>query len=169
MTTTNTVEIFCRNVILSGAAFAIRVDTGEQIFVPSSVVRASGIDDGDTAFAILAPNKHEGDVWAKATPWFCIRIIPANNRPAEPAEPKPPVRTLDDRALSCVVNAERYLATAELAADLGTDTTIAHNALLRLFNQGKIAKADVYGAGGQSRPSFCLWARSAKDFVGEDA
>jgi hypothetical protein len=165
MTTTSTVEIFCRTVISSGAAFALRVDTGEQIFVPSSVVRASGIDDGDTAFAILAPNKHEGD---STTPWFCIRIIPANNRPAEPAEPRPPVKTLDDRALSCVVNAERYLATAEVAADLGTDTTIAHNALLRLFNQGKIAKADVYGAGGQSRPSFCLWAASAKDFVGAD-
>jgi hypothetical protein len=55
-----------------------------------------------------------------------------------------------------------------VAAELKTDTSLAHNALLRLFNQGKIAKADVYGSGGQSRPSFCLWASSAKAFVGEE-
>jgi predicted transcriptional regulator len=87
----------------------------------------------------------------------------------EPPKPKPkPAMTIDDRAYSTIKISDGYLTTAEMAELLNTDSTIAHNALLRLFNQGKIAKADVYGSGGQSRPSFCLWAVSAKTFVGEE-
>ena len=168
-TETPQVEIFCRNIISTGSAFGIRIDTGEQVFIPSAVVRAARIEEGETAFAAIAPNRHENE----ATPWFCIRI----NRNATPpaaapitmmAPPTPPVKTIDDRALSIILNADGYMTTSEVAADLGTDSSLAHNALLRLFNQGKIAKADVYGAGGQSRPSFCLWAASAQTFVGGD-
>ena len=167
-TETPQVEIFCRNIISTGCAFGIRIDTGEQVFIPSSVVRATQIEEGETAFAAIAPNKHKNE----ATPWFCIRInriaAPVTPTSAHTAEPTPPVKTIDDRALSIILDADGYMTTAEVAADLGTDSSLAHNALLRLFNQGKIAKADVYGAGGQSRPSFCLWAESAQAFVGGD-
>jgi hypothetical protein len=162
-------EIFCQRIISTGTAFGIRTDTGEQTFIPAAVVKASNLQEGDTAQASLAPNKHE----TSNTPWFVVRIHSDNPKPitlmsgltAIPPEPK----TLDERAFDTIKSIrDGYLATAEVAADLGTDTTIAHNALLRLFNQGKIAKADVYASGGQSRPSFCLWARTAKDFVGEE-
>jgi hypothetical protein len=166
----DTVEIFCRNIIQTGSAFAIRVDTGEQAFIPSSVVKASNLQEGESVQATVAPNNHRNET----TPWFVIRInrnAPPNTpqNPITYAAPKPP-QTVDDRALKIIQTADAYMTTAEIAADLGTDSTLAHNALLRLFNQGKIAKADVYGSGGQSRPSFCLWANSAQTFVGtEDA
>lgn len=164
-----TVEIFCRNIISTGSAFGIRIDTGEQAFIPSAVVKASRIQEGDTAQAMIAPNKHSNE----ATPWFVIRINKDNQAAENAANPTPekpaaPAQTIDDRAFLIVKTSEGYMTTAELAADLGTDSSLAHNALLRLFNQGKIAKADVYAAGGQSRPSFCLWAASAQSFVGDD-
>jgi len=157
------VEIFCRNIISTGSAFGIRIDTGEQTFIPSAVVKASGIQEGDTANALIAPNKHNNG----STPWFVIRINKDGKvEEITRHEPVPP-KNIDDRALDIVLNADGYMTSAEVAADLGTDSSIAHNSLLRLFNQGKIAKADVYSAGGQSRPSFCLWAESAQTFLGE--
>ena len=168
------VEIFCRNIISTGSAFGIRTDTGEQAFIPSAVVKASKIQEGETANATIAPNRHSNE----ATPWFVIRINrdqPQHQPQHEPVtyaaarEPAAQVKTIDDRALETLKDADGYMSTSEIAADLGTDSTIAHNALLRLFNQGKIAKADVYGSGGQSRPSFCLWASSAQIFLGDDA
>lgn len=161
-----TVEIFCRNIISTGSAFAIRTDTGEQAFIPSAVVKASKLQEGETAYAMLAPNKHANET----TPWFVIRVnrdnTTVNDEPAQIFTI--PTQTIDDRALRAIKETDGYVTTAEIAADLGTDSTIAHNALLRLFNQGKIAKADVYGSGGQSRPSFCLWASSAQIFLGDD-
>jgi hypothetical protein len=167
-----TVEIFCRNIVSTGSAFGIRTDTGEQAFIPSAVVKASKIQEGETAQATIAPNKHSNET----TPWFVIRIDRTNEEQPQPiqyaavaiAAAKPSPQTIDDRALRIVQNTDQYMTTAEIAADLGTDSTLAHNALLRLFNQGKIAKADVYGSGGQSRPSFCLWAESAQTFLGDD-
>ena len=160
-----TVEIFCRNIISTGSAFAIRTDTGEQAFIPSAVVKASKLQEGETAYAMIAPNKHANET----TPWFVIRVnrdnTTVNDGPAQIFTI--PTQTIDDRALQAIKETDGYVTTAEIAADLGTDSTIAHNALLRLFNQGKIAKADVYASGGQSRPSFCLWAASAQTFIGD--
>lgn len=174
------VEIFCQRVLSTESAFGIRIDSGEQAFIPSIVVRATKLTEGETVFADLVPNKHD----SSTTPWFVVRIkrdkepdaqpdAQANananaSAVAVPATPvaKPAPERIDSLAYKTISSFEGYFTTAELAADLGTDTTTAHNALLRLFNQGRIAKADVYSSGGQSRPSFCLWAASWADFVG---
>ena len=152
------VTIFCKSIIKTGSAFGVRTDTGEQVFLSPAVVRGSRLYEGEVVDVIVVPNAHRD----ATTEWFGIRVCRDNN------EAPKPVMTIDDRAYSTIKISDGYLTTAEMAELLGTDTTIAHNALLRLFNQGKIAKADVYGSGGQSRPSFCLWAVSAKTFVGEE-
>ena len=152
------VTIFCKSIIKTGSAFGVRTDTGEQVFLSPAVVRGSRLYEGEVVDVIVVPNAHRD----ATTEWFGIRICRDNN------EAPKPVMSIDDRAYSTIKISDGYLTTAEMAELLGTDTTIAHNALLRLFNQGKIAKADVYGSGGQSRPSFCLWAASAKTFVGEE-
>ena len=152
------VTIFCKSIIKTGSAFGVRTDTGEQVFLSPAVVRGSRLYEGEVVDVIVVPNAHRD----ATTEWFGIRICRDNNEAPKPA------MSIDDRAYSTIKISDGYLTTAEMAELLGTDTTIAHNALLRLFNQGKIAKADVYGSGGQSRPSFCLWAASAKTFVGEE-
>jgi hypothetical protein len=153
------VEIFCKSIIRTGSAFGLRTDTGEQVFLPPSVVQGSGLHEGETVAVIIVPNTHRD----ATTEWFGIRVIREDAQSTAP-----PVMSIDDRALHFLRGAAAYYSTPEVAAELRTDTSLAHNALLRLFNQGKIAKADVYGSGGQSRPSFCLWASSAKVFLGEE-
>ena len=137
------------------------MDTGDSVFIPASLTESIYLRGGEIVEAVLAPNKHKGST----TDWMAVRV----SRIEEQELPKPkPAMTIDDRAYSTIKISDGYLTTAEMAELLNTDSTIAQNALLRLFNQGKIAKADVYGSGGQSRPSFCLWAVSAKTFVGEE-
>jgi hypothetical protein len=153
------VQIFCKTIIKAGAAFGVRMDTGEEAFIPTTLVESVGLHEGETVDAVLVPNTRKG----ATTEWFAVRLL-RDERPSPP----PPALSIDDRAYSTIKISDGYLTTAEMAELLGTDTAIAHNALLRLFNQGKIAKADVYGSGGQSRPSFCLWASSAKVFLGEE-
>ena len=155
------ITIFCKSIIPSGSAFGIRMDTGDSVFIPASLTELIHLRGGEIVEAVLAPNKHKGST----TDWMAVRVSRIEEQ--EPPKPKP-VMSIDDRAYSTIKISDGYLTTAEMAELLNTDSTIAHNALLRLFNQGKIAKADVYGSGGQSRPSFCLWAVSAKTFVGEE-
>jgi len=153
--------IFCKSIIPSGSAFGIRIDTGDSVFIPSAVTESTCLREGEIVEAVLVPNKGR----TSTTEWFAVQV--SRTEEQEPPKPKSAM-TIDDRAYSTIKISDGYLTTAEMAELLNTDSTIAHNALLRLFNQGKIAKADVYGSGGQSRPSFCLWAVSAKTFVGEE-
>ena len=152
------VQIFCKAIIKAGAAFGVRTDTGKEVFIPPSLVQGARLHEGEMVDVILVPNMREG----ATTDWFAVRVCRDETPPAPP-----PVASIDDRALHFLREAGAYYSTPEMATELKTDTSLAHNALLRLFNQGKIAKADVYASGGQSRPSFCLWAVSAKVFVGE--
>lgn len=152
------IQIFCKAIIKAGAAFGVRMDTGEEAFIPTTLVESVGLHEGETVDAMLVPNTRKG----ATTEWFAVRLL-RDERPSPP----PPALSIDDRAYIAIKAADGYLSTTEMADILKTDTSLAHNALLRLFNQGKIAKADVYASGGQSRPSFCLWAASAKVFVGE--
>lgn len=155
------VNIFCKSIIKTGSAFGVRTDTGEQVFLSPAVVQGSRLYEGEIVDVIVVPNAHQ----KATTEWFGIKVC---REDTPPFEPKPKPMTIDERAYSTLKITEGYLTTAEMAESLLTDTSLAHNALLRLFNQGKIAKADVYASGGQSRPSFCLWALSAKAFVGEE-
>jgi len=154
------VEVFCKSIIRTGSAFGLRIDTGEQVFIPPALTRGTVLYEGETREMVVVPNAHKD----ATTEWFCVRICEADETKPAPQ----PVMSIDDRALHFLREASSYYSTPEVAAELRTDTSLAHNALLRLFNQGKIAKADVYGSGGQSRPSFCLWASSAKVFLGEE-
>jgi hypothetical protein len=57
------------------------------------------------------------------------------------------------------------MTTFEITEGSGFDAKTAGNSANRLFNRGRIAKADVYNRIGQSRSSFVLWAENANKFV----
>jgi hypothetical protein len=155
-----TVEIYIIHILDSGCAFAARTDDGEQAFVPASVVKASGAEEGDIATAKIIPNTHPNNA---ATPWVAVHVARSENQAPTPALPE---LSLDERAYRAVE--ELFLATtAEVGREVGTDVHLAHNALLRLFRAGRIAKADVYANYDQERASYCIWALDAKDFLGE--
>ena len=79
------------------------------------------------------------------------------------------VQTLNNEALDAemltYILAGGYHITAELADYFELDHKTAGNAAQRLFNSGKIAKADVFNRVGQQRPTTILWAASAKTFI----
>ena len=152
------ITIFCTNMLDTGTAFALRGDTGEQVFIPASVSTRAGLSIGDTATATIIPNHQHGD----RTPWFAIHIEPVG----EPAEAPVTAPTIDDRVAQAIATHEgAYHTTAEIAELVFVDTTTASNALLRLFKQGRVARAEVHARADQQRPSFCLWAENTERFI----
>jgi hypothetical protein len=55
-------------------------------------------------------------------------------------------------------------SNTDLSEDLEEDIGVVGNATAKLFNDGKIAKADVYRKPGQTRPSFLLYAINIEAF-----
>lgn len=158
------ITMFCTNMLDSNTAFGLRADTGEQVFIPANVACRAGIKVGDTLTATIIPNHRQPD----KTPWFAVFIDPVG----PPLLPAPklivsPV-SLDDRIFEHIAgNEHAYLTTAEIAEGVSVDTTAASNALNRLFKTGRVARADVHSKPDQTRPSFCLWARTAQRFLCE--
>lgn len=151
------ITIFCTNMLDTGTAFALRSDTGEQVFIPASVSTRASLSIGDTATATIIPNHQHGD----RTPWFAIYIDPVG----APAE-APVAETIDDRISAAIsTHAGAYHTTAEIAELVFVDSTTASNALLRLFKQGRVARAEVHARADQQRPSFCLWAENTDCFI----
>ena len=148
-------QIYISTIMDSGSGFAARTDDGSQAFLPSSVVRASGIAEGDIVAGKLIPNTHPN---SGNTPWVAVYV-------AKPANDDPDTSDIDGRAYEAVE--ELFLATtAEVAREVEADEPTARAAMLRLFKAGRVAKADVYASSDQSRPLYTIWARGADDFLG---
>jgi len=161
-----------------GFAFALN-EAGEQIFIPPYAIDGAELQRGKRYQAVLIENHKEHQ--RERTPWMAVSVLVTEHvlkpAPAPAAEPEPvedPYETpLTAQELDEVVHAliceSSYITTGELAGHLDVTTTTANNSAMRLFNAGKISKADVYAKVGQSRPSFILWASRASDFLEESA
>lgn len=151
------IAIFCTNMLDTGTAFALRSDTGEQVFIPASVSTRASLSIGDTATATIIPNHEHGD----RTPWFAIHIEPVGEPTDAPAAP-----TIDDHITQAIATHEgAYHTTDEIAELVFVDPLTASNALLRLFKQGRVARAEVHARAGQLHPSFYLWAENTDRFI----
>jgi hypothetical protein len=171
----NLQEIYVLNIIATGSGFAQVAGSGDQVFIPSSVVNGARLQVGERVDAVLVPNMNE---LRDRTPWRAVRV------PREGVELPPlpdrlvghdPVsgRSLDQMCFDALMASSRaaelaYMTTREVADDLNVDIKMVGNALQRLFNAGRISRAEVHHRVGQARPSFILWALQAKDFVGPD-
>lgn len=172
----NLQEIFVVNIIASGSGFAQMADSGEAVFIPASVVNGAQLQVGERVDAVLVPNMNE---LREKTPWRAVRVprdgvelppLPKNLTGHDPVSG----RSLDQMCFDALVAASReaeiaYMTTREVADELNADMKMTGNALQRLFNAGRISRAEVHHRVGQARASFILWALQAKDFVGPDA
>jgi hypothetical protein len=157
-------DIFISRILDTASAFGARIDTGEQVFVPATVVRASGAKEGGMGRAKLIPNTHPN---GSNTPWVAVFVeLHDDFTPAAASEPVRPEPTLDDRVHEAVCDLG-YATTSEIAKEVNTDVALTHNALLRLFSKGRMVKADVFARPDQDRASFCMWARDVTQFLGE--
>jgi hypothetical protein len=169
-------EILITNHHPDGFAFALN-EAGEQIFIPPYAIDGAELQRGKRYQAVLIENHKEHQ--RERTPWMAVTVLgdTPEPAPAPAAEPEPvegPYETqltaqeLDEEVHELICD-NSYITTGELAEHMDVTTTTAHNSAMRLFNAGRVSKADVYAKVGQSRPSFILWASKASDFLEESA
>ena len=164
----NITDITISNAHPKGFCFAI-TDDGDQVFVPPHVADNHNVSTGDRLPAQLVVNPSEAQ--RTNTRWIAVRLRPED----KPAEVKveaevlakdTPVGTaaLDEKVFNVICEGQ-YMTTAEIAEQLDLDAKTTGNSAMRLFNAGKISKAEVYGRVGQSRASFLMWAEQASNFL----
>lgn len=165
-------DIYIINIIETGAGFGTHADTGETVFIPPSVVNGAKLQIGERVPAILVPNMNE---MREKTPWRAVRV-PRDGVDLPPLPNKltghDPVsgNSLDEMCYQHLkADTISYSTTLEVAEDLNAPAKMVGNALQRLFNAGRISRAEVHHRVGQARPSFILWAIDSRDFVGEES
>jgi len=152
-------EIYVSHVLDTNSGFGARTDTGEQVFIPASVTKASGAAEGDILTAKIIPNTHPNNM---ATPWVAVHV----SRQEQSINAGTESVSVDKLVLKSVC-ALGYGTTAEISHHAGSDTTATGNALSRLFKDGTIAKALVYARDGQDRASLCMWGKDTMSFLGD--
>ena len=160
-------KIIITNAHAHGFAFACDTETQGQVFIPVHIAEGFDLAPGDEIDAVLVPNYQ--DKSDKGTPWQAVKL--QRDSVSEVCEKVSLDKTqtlnqeaLDAEMLTYILSAG-YHTTAELADYFELDHKTAGNAAQRLFNSGKIAKADVFNRVGQQRPTIILWAASAKVFI----
>ncbi len=159
-------KIIITNAHAHGFAFACDTETQGQVFIPVHIAEGFNLAPGDEIEAVLVPNYQ--DKSDKGTPWQAVKL----QRDNEVCEKSiiDNSQTLNNEALDVhlldfILGASGYHTTAELADYFEVDHKTAGNAAQRLFNAGRVAKADVFNRVGQQRPTLILWAASAKTFI----
>lgn len=159
--------ILITNYHPDGFAFALN-EAGEQIFIPPYAIDGAELQRGKRYQAVLIENHKEQQ--RERTPWMAVSVLVTEHtlKPAPAAEPEPVEETSTaerDEAIYKLICAGEYITSAELAEASGMDAKTASNSAHRLFNAGRIAKAEVHNRVGQARASFMLWSESASRFV----
>ena len=157
-------SITITNMHPRGFAFGV-TDDGGQIFIPPHIATEHTIQGGDKIEALLTINPN--GIERERTPWLAVRLYTDAAAAPDPIEVAAQTVPIEDRdeAIYKLICENGFMTTAELAAWSNFDPKTAGNSANRLFNAGRIAKADVYNRAGQARASFTLWAESAHDFI----
>ena len=183
-------KIIITNAHAHGFAFACDTETQGQVFIPVHIAEGFDLSPGDEVEAVLVPNYQ--DKSDRGTPWQAVKLQrPADivqitskehltewyESVAEAPEEKfceksiiDKSQTLNNESLDAdiegfIQRVGGYHTTAELADYFDVNHKTAGNAAMRIFNAGKIAKAEVFNRVGQQRATIVLWAASAKTFI----
>lgn len=153
----------------AGSAFGVNAQ-GEQVFINARIVEKCGLEEGMEVVARVLPNYEDK---RNTIPWRAMRVDqePVDGEPAAPSPAPAPVvspqdlAALNDEKIYNYIDDGGYCTTADISEALEMDSRTVNNSCNRLFNGGRIAKAEVFSGPNQQRASFLLWARSAKHFV----
>lgn len=166
---TKAMNVMIEDVTVSGSAFGSNED-GDTVFFNARLVERMKLDFGDIVCASAIPNYEDKRA---ETPWRAVRVSAVQGSGTEDpveagAEPSLSVRTapqLDAEIFAVLQDPEvSYWTSSDLSSAVDADTKTVGNSCLRLFNKGRIAKADVHGGPDQERATFCLWARNTEQF-----
>ena len=154
------VEVMCIGLIPSGCAFAVCMDDGAQVFIPSAVSLAAGVSIGDRLQVNLIPNVGNED----KTPWFAYHVVRLDAEEASRAEPEDELLVQVERLM---LRTRGYFTTEEVADACGVDPVEAQAKLDHLFTGGHIRRAAVQRV-PNGDVELTLWAMNVADFLAED-
>ena len=158
-------EIIISNVHTRGFAFGVCKYTGEQVFIPPFVALLQKLEVGISVIGLLVVNPKNGD--SNTTPWQCISIREMEDKPEVKVDAVQP-STPDAAVLEFIIESRGgYLTTKDIAEDLSIEHRTAGNAAQRLFNDGRIARAEVHSRPDQTRATIILWAATPNCFLAE--
>jgi len=129
------------------------LDTQEGVYIPPGVTRAAGLVAGEYRMITLIPNNPERE---SNTKWMGVFAQPAEE------EPRSTVQGNINGLLDAL--GEGYLTTNEAAKELGVTVVEARDILNKLFNERKLARADVH-FGSNKRAQNVLWAKDPESFL----
>ena len=162
-------RILITNYHPDGFAFAL-TEENEQVFIPPYATDGAQLTRGQHYQAVLIPNHKPQE--RDRTPYMAVSVIVTEHTVKSDDQPATSATTATsanqderDEAVYKLICGNTYVTTAEIAEGSELDTKTASNSANRLFNAGRIAKAEVYNRVGQSRPSFVLWAENANEFA----
>ena len=157
----NTIQLTITNIHERGFAFGVNEDTAEQCFIPPHVLDGTDANRGDSVTAQVVPNPNERQ--RENTRWCAINLTKAEHT----VKPEAESEVLENKLYDFMCNVG-YTYGAEIAKNLHITPAHAEKIALTLFNQGCIAKADVYEDCNAKQPSFTLWAEDAQVFLEVD-
>jgi hypothetical protein len=163
---TTKMRVMIESIAATGSAFGSNED-GDIVFLNKRLVDKVGLEMGDVVEAHAIPNYEDK---RDSIPWRGVRVsmprdaVDTPNNLVEEVKVRTSVE-LDQEILEHLSDEEvSYWTATDLAAAADTDTVTVGNSCNRLFQQGRIARADVHARPGQKRVSFFLWALDVEGF-----
>lgn len=164
------------NVLPSGAAFAIRLDNGDNCYVPVTVASVAGVAIGSELTARIVPNRYPDKV--DRTPWLVVHLTRAaapvqGARPVQYAmpfqqfdedltnPPAPPQPTTADRVRALMQQGGvwtqgdlfEHLFPGRTRGDGLSDYNAISAAVRTMYAKGECAKFQMWRSSSQSKPS----------------
>ena len=169
-----TTDVVIANMLPSGAAFAVRMDTGDSCYVPVNVCQAVKATIGAEFTAKLVPNRFPDK--SQRTPWMAVHLQKAGGpvpviHPVqyampfeqfdEDAPPAPPAPTVADRVRYVMVKGGVWtvgtlfeeLFPGRTRGDGLSDYNAVSAALRGMYAKGDCAKFQLWRSSDQSKPS----------------
>ena len=161
------------NVLPSGSAFGVRMDNGENCYIPVNVATTTQVSVGMEVTAKLVPNRFPDK--AERTPWLTVFLsrnptpvktsvpvqyaMPFDQFDIEPSVPAEPTmadrvrRTMRNGAVWTVSSLYSELVPGKVRTEGLTEYSSISAAVRAMYAKGECAKFQLWRSSDQSKPS----------------
>lgn len=146
-------RVLITNLTVNDDGFAVVPESGEGVYIPPGVTRATGLVAGEYRVATLIENDPERKT---STKWMGIFVDPVSD--------DGPLTSPDRLQAAMDALDGTYMSTSELAAEIKVSVTEAREVLNKLFRDRRVARADVH-FGSERRAINVLWALAPDVFL----
>lgn len=163
-----------------GTAFAVREDSGEQIFIRSVLAERGDIEIGDRIIVWCVTNRNE--TAQDRCPWFAlhVRVDDVDYRDSDETVedafmggsldpiPEQPKRDVYDEAYA-FLDVNGPATTSQIAEALNMTTPNLRTYLSNLNDRRQIVRADMFTRGkNQTKASVTVWACTLDELLPEE-